>query len=195
MLIPRNVDGEGEEKGISKKKNEPDIITSSSDSTVATETRSNSPFAQSLSKVRKLPNGYKASDLNSELNSSERMPNKRSITPTNNHSITSNLHRPRTYEKSKTRQKCSSDYLAPIKILQNVSTNSSDPIKEGKCSLLKLNSSCQSLRGASQLGCLGDEVDGVCSDSDACWDSVSLSFAYESASDEDITSYFAFKEN
>ena len=50
----------------------------------------------------------------------------------------------------------------------------------------ELNTTYQSLRGASQLGRLGDDDDDEDSDRDAFWESVSLSFAYESPSEEDV---------
>jgi hypothetical protein len=59
----------------------------------------------------------------------------------------------------------------------------------------ELNTTYQALRGASQLGRLGDDDDDEDSDRDAFWESVSLSFAYESPSEEDVESHFAFKEN
>ncbi|XP_028406878.1 uncharacterized protein LOC114529321 [Dendronephthya gigantea] len=194
ILILRNVESASGEKGIPEEQNKQCNITSSSGTTIAKDKEPSSRFTQTPSKARIDTNRYKPNEFNSELNSCERMQHRRSITLTNNHqSITSNFYRPRTYERSKTQQKSSSDYSAPIKIPQNVSAHTSDPIKGGKRGLLNLNGSHQSLRGASQLGCYGDEVDGVCSDSDACWDSVSLSFAYESASDEDVASHCAFK--
>ncbi|CAB3981457.1 Hypothetical predicted protein [Paramuricea clavata] len=130
-------------------------------------------------------------------NSSEMKPNKKLITSSNNH-ITANSQQHVALDKPiKTFQTTPRENTTPITILQNTPRDSSKPIKildtKSNPKTQNLNTTYQSLRGASQLGRLGD--DDVCSDNDAFWDSVSLSFAYDSPSEEDSVSHIGFKEN
>ena len=130
-------------------------------------------------------------------NCSEMKPNKKPITLSNNH-ITANSQQHVALDKPiKTLQTTPRENTTPITILQNTPRDSSKPIKildiKSNPKTLNLNNTYQSLRGASQLGRLGD--DDVCSDNDAFWDSVSLSFAYDSPSEEDSVSHIGFKEN
>ncbi len=130
-------------------------------------------------------------------NSSEMKSTEKSIVLTNNE-ITPDTQQHSTLEKVTTLQTTPRESIAPVTIQPNTSRDSNKPMKTLDRKINpktpKLNITHQSLRGASQFGRLDDD-DDVCSDSDALWDSVSLSFAYLSASDEDAESCLGFKEN
>lgn len=118
------------------------------------------------------------------------------LLPKNN---TSNSAQQMTQDKLITTvQSSPRDDKAPMTILQNVRDRSrAMKILDEKSNSKTphLNNTYQSLRGASQLGRLGGNDDDVCPDNDALWDSISLSFAYESASEDDAVSQLEFKEN
>ena len=134
---------------------------------------------------------------NSEKSVTLQIYKKPIILPKNN---TSNSPQQVTLDKPITTvQSSPRDDKAPMTIVQNVQRDRNRAMKtldaKSNSKTSHLNNTYLSLRGASQLGHLGDDDDDVCSDNDALWDSISLSFAYESASEDDSMSQLQFKEN
>ena len=113
--------------------------------------------------------------------------NKKPIILPNNHNTPNSCEAHVNLDEPITRIQSSSRDKPPISILQNIQRDSSGAMKthdrKNNPKISHLNNTYQSLRGASQLGRVGDTNDqDVCSDNDALWDSISLSFAYESPS-------------
>ena len=124
--------------------------------------------------------------------------NKKPIILPNNHNKPNSRETHVNLDEPITRIQSSSREKPPISILQNIQRDSSRAMKthdtKNNLKTPHLNNTYQSLRGASQLGRFGDTNDqDVCSD-DALLDSISLSFAYESPSEDDDVPQLELKE-
>lgn len=144
---------------------------------------------------------YSATSMTSETyKCSMNDKNKKPISLPNNHNTPNSRETHVNLDEPITRIQSSSRDKPQISISQNIHGDSSRAMKthdtksNPKTPHL-INNTYQSLRGASQFGRFGDINDqDVCSDNDALWDSISLSFAYESPSEDDDVPQLELKE-
>ena len=178
-----------EEQGSSKRKNANTSKTSSYNASMVKGLR----IKEDRSSLRKDINRNRSSQESHMVNVTPQIHDNSDIKKPeilNNSRVTSNSRQQQTLDS----QSSPPENTEPITILQSTSHHDcSKPIKildtQSNSKTANLSRTYQFLRGASHLGYLRDDNDDVCSDSDALWDSVSLSFAYESASDEDVISH------